>query len=35
LDAGSFAADVFLFRLQLAAENEAAGTIWIYAEASL
>jgi site-specific recombinase XerC len=35
LDAGPFAADVASFRLHLAAENKAAGTIRIYTEASL
>ena len=35
LDAGPFAADVASFRLHLAAENEAAGTIRIYTEAPL
>ena len=35
LDAGSFAADVISFRLHLAAENKAAGTIRIYTEAPL
>jgi hypothetical protein len=34
LDAGPFAADVASFRLYLAAENKAAGTIRIYTEAS-
>ena len=33
LDAGPFAADVASFRLHLAAENKAAGTIRIYTEA--
>jgi site-specific recombinase XerD len=33
LDAGPFAADVTSFRLHLAAENKAAGTIRIYTEA--
>jgi integrase len=35
LEAGPFAADVASFRLYLAAENKAAGTIRIYAEAPL
>ena len=35
LDAGPFAADVASFRLHLAAENKAAGTIRIYTEAPL
>jgi site-specific recombinase XerD len=35
LDAGPFAADVASFRLHLAAENKAPGTIRIYTEASL
>ena len=35
LDAGPFAADVASFRLYLAAENKAAGTIRIYTEAPL
>jgi integrase/recombinase XerD len=35
LEAGSFAADVASFRLYLAAENKAAGTIRIYTEAPL
>ena len=35
LDAGPFAADVASFRLHLAAENKAAGTISIYTEAPL
>src|SRR6266705_1652088 len=35
LDAGPFAADVASFRLHLAAENKAAGTIRIYTEALL
>ena len=35
LDAGPFAADVASFRLYLAAENKAAGTIRIYTEAAL
>jgi len=35
LDAGPFAADVASFRLHLAAENKAAGTIQIYTEAPL
>ncbi len=35
LEAGPFAADVFSFRLHLAAENKAAGTIRIYTEAPL
>jgi integrase len=35
LDAGPFAADVASFRLNLAAENKAAGTIRIYTEAPL
>ena len=30
LDAGPFAADIASFRLHLAAENKAAGTIRIY-----
>jgi site-specific recombinase XerD len=35
VDAGPFAADVASFRLHLAAENKAAGTIRIYTEAPL
>ena len=35
LEAGPFAADVSSFRLHLAAENKAAGTIRIYTEAPL
>ena len=35
LDSGPFAADVASFRLHLAAENKAAGTIRIYTEAPL
>src|ERR1022692_4235983 len=35
LDAGPFAADVASFRLHLAAENKAAGTIRVYTEAPL
>src|SRR5580692_857164 len=35
LDAGPFAADVASFRLHLAAENKAGGTIRIYTEAPL
>jgi len=35
LDAGPFAADVASFRLHLAAENKAAGTIKVYTEAPL
>jgi integrase/recombinase XerD len=35
LDAGPFAADVASFRLHLAAENKAAGTVRTYAEAAL
>jgi hypothetical protein len=35
LEAGPFAAEVFSFRLHLAAENKAAGTIRIYTEAPL
>ena len=35
LDAGPFAADVASFRLHLAAENKADGTIRIYTEAPL
>ena len=33
MDAGPFAADVASFRLHLAAENKAEGTIRIYCEA--
>jgi hypothetical protein len=33
LDAGTFAADIASFRLHLAAENKAAGTIRIYTDA--
>jgi hypothetical protein len=35
LDAGPFTADVASFRLHLAAENKASGTIRIYTEAPL
>jgi integrase/recombinase XerD len=35
LDAGPFAADVASFRLHLAAENKAPGTVRTYAEAAL
>jgi hypothetical protein len=35
LEAGPFAADVASFRLHLAAENKAAGTVRTYAEAAL
>src|SRR5258707_15830903 len=35
LDAGPFAADVESFRLHLAAENKAAGTVRTYTEAAL
>jgi hypothetical protein len=35
LAAGPFAADVASFRLHLAAENKAAGTVRTYAEAAL
>jgi hypothetical protein len=35
LDAGPFVADIASFRLHLAAENKAAGTIRIYTEAPL
>jgi hypothetical protein len=34
LDAGPFAADIASFRLHLAAENKAAGTIRTYADAA-
>jgi hypothetical protein len=34
LDAGPFAADIASFRLHLAAENKAAGTIRIYTDAA-
>ena len=35
LEAGPFAADVASFRLYLAAENKAAGTVRTYTEAAL
>jgi hypothetical protein len=35
LEAGPFAADVASFRLHLAAENKAAGTVRTYTEAAL
>jgi hypothetical protein len=34
LDAGPFAADIASFRLHLAAENKAAGTVRIYTDAA-